>query len=53
MLTAFKILMFLFVILSGMGSMAEKDPRAANTDAVLFGISGGLLLLAIVATKFM
>lgn len=53
MLTAFKILMFLFVILSGMGSMTEKDHRAANTNTVVFGVSGGLLLLAIVATKFM
>ena len=53
MMTAFKILMFICAILSFFGSIAEKDPRAAKTDTVVFGISGGLLLLAIVATKLM
>lgn len=53
MLTAFKILMFICAILSFFGSMAEKDPRAANTCTAVFGISGSLLLLAIIATKFM
>lgn len=53
MLTAFKILMFICVILSFIGSLGEKDRKAANTNTVVFGVSGALLLLAIVATKFM
>lgn len=53
MMTAFKILMFICVILSFLGSVSEKDHKAANTNTVVFGISGVLLLLAIVATKFM
>lgn len=52
MMIAFKILMLLCVILSFLGSIAEKDQKAKNTDTILFGISGSLLLLAIVATKF-
>lgn len=53
MLTAFKILMFICATLSFIGSVSANDSKAASTRTVVFGISGGLLLLAIVATKFM
>lgn len=53
MLTAFKILMFICAIFSFLGSISEKDSKAANNDTVVFGISGFLLLLSIVVTKFM
>lgn len=53
MMIAFKILMFLCAVLSFLGSIAEKEQKAKNTDTALFAISGGLLLLAIVATNVM
>ena len=53
MMIAFKILMFLTAILSILGCIGEKDPKARNTFTAMLGISGGLLLLAIVATNFM
>ena len=53
MMTAFKILMFLTTLLGILGSIGEKDPKARTTFTAMFGISGGLLLLAIVATQTM
>ena len=53
MMIAFKILMFLTTILSIIGCVGEKDPKARNTFTAMFGISGGLLLLAIVASQTM
>lgn len=53
MMIVFKILMILCTVLSFIGSIGEKDQKARTTYTALFGISGGLLLLAIVATNVM
>lgn len=56
MMTAFKILMLLCLILSFLGSMAEKNDKVRNGYLAAFGVSGVLFLTAEAITyvvKFM
>lgn len=50
-MVVFKILMILVAIISFMGSVVEKDTAKQKVQVTMFGVSGGLLLLAVIADK--
>lgn len=51
MMTVFKILMILVAVISFMGSVVENSKDRQKMQVAMFGISGGLLLLAVIADK--